>query len=663
MPDGTPSFALPPAAPRIAQAIARAIAPRKPLTVSAWADAERVLSSKGSAEPGRWRTSRNPMLREPMDCMSKRSRVHEVVVIFPIQIGKTEFELNALGYCMDHDPGPIMVVLPDDITLGSWTTQKLNPLLDETPAIARTLTSNASRNSANQKAFKDFAGGQLYVEHGKTPSRMALKSIRTTLVDELDKFAAALPRTGEDPLELIRGRNSAFPSTYKRAFCGTPGIKGLSKLEELWEGSDQRLYRVPCPHCGEYQPLLWSGLHWSADGKDVWYTCAHNGCVIREHDKPGMFARGRWVPQKPDVERRGYRLNCLYYPLGLGPRWHELVAMWRGAQGDPAKLQVFVCERLAEAWEDPAMRAVKQNIVQDRAEPYKLRTAIAGVLGITAGVDTQDNRLAVQIVGWGRDLKSWTLDYLELPGDPQQQKVWDDLTDLLMRPLEHVRGVLMPVEAVAIDAGGHRTEAVKHYVRLRRVRRPLCIFGAVPNNAPVLSKGKLEDVKWNGKQDRRGVIIHHVGTVAIKHLLYGRLSVDADPVKLDDGSERAREPAERLVHFSDQLDNEYFAGLTSETYNARKNRFDKIRTRNEPLDTWVYAYAATHHPELRLHRLTNAEWSAREARLQVAVAESVRAPEKNIPKNIPRGTNQAPARPAAAPTRTGFASDDWSSRL
>jgi phage terminase large subunit GpA-like protein len=277
------------------------------------------------------------------------------------------------------------------------------------------------------------------------------------------------------------------------------------------------------------------------------------------------------------------------------------------------------------------------------------------VLGITAGVDTQDNRLAVHIIGWGRELRAWTLDYLELPGDPGQLKVWDDLTDLLLKPIEHASGVLMPVEAVAIDAGGHRTEAVKHYVRLRRVRRPLCIFGAVPNNAPVLSKGKLEDVKWNGKLDKRGVTIHHVGTVAIKHLLYGWLSVDADPKRLDDGSEVPKTPADRLVHFSDELDAEFFAGLTSETYNARKNRFDKIRTRNEPLDTWVYAYAATHHPELRLHRLTNAEWAAREARLAGGVAPAVPQPAAPVvTPQIPRGTsNPAPRR------RTGLGGDDW----
>jgi phage terminase large subunit GpA-like protein len=143
-------------------------------------------------------------------------------------------------------------------------------------------------------------------------------------------------------------------------------------------------------------------------------------------------------------------------------------------------------------------------------------------------------------------------------------------------------------------------------VRRKLVRRLLPIFGAVPNNAPVLSKGKLQDVNWRGQLDKRGVQIHHVGTVAIKHLLYSRLSTDAD-----------KQSDARQVRFSDELAPEYFGGLVSETYNPAKNRFEKKRggPRNEPLDTWVYAYAATHHPELRLHRATKADWDAREARL------------------------------------------------
>lgn len=603
MPDGAASFRVQAAAPRIAAAIARAIAPRKPLTVSQWADAERVLSRKGSAEPGRWRTARNPMLREPMDCFSVRSNVHEVWCLFDIQSGKTELALNVIGYSMDHNPGPLMVCLPGEAGMNAWIAQKLGPMLEETAAVQRALTSVASRDSANQRTFKDFAGGQLYLEHAGSPQRLKSKSVRTLVVDETDGFASALS-SGDDPIALLEGRNSAFPATYKRLFIGTPEIQGISRLESGYAKSDQREYHVPCPHCGHEQPLQWSGLHWSEDASEAWYACNECGAVIDEHHKHDMLAQGRWVAKYPERKVRGYHMNALYRPLGLGPRWRDLAAAWLAAQGDPARLKTFVNDRLAEPWEDPAMRAVKHNIVADRAEPYKLRHAPAPVLAVTAGVDTQDNRLAVQLIGWGRGLASWTLDYIELPGDPENDEVWLALTDLLNKQVEHASGALLRAEAVAIDAGGHRTEAVKAYVRKRLLRRCMAVFGAVPNNAPVLSKGKLVDVNWKGKLDKRGIAIHHVGTVAIKHMLYGRLSTDAE-----------KQPDARQVHFSDQLPREFFTGLISERYDPRKNRFIKVTTRNEPLDTWVYAYAAVHHPELRLHRLTKSEWDAREARL------------------------------------------------
>jgi phage terminase large subunit GpA-like protein len=641
------------AAPRINQAIARAIAPRRPLTVSEWADTERVLSSKGSATPGKWRTSRNPPLREPMDCMSARSTVREVVLMFPIQFGKTEVAVNALGYTMDHNPGPVMVCLPGEVSMNKWVAQKLNPMLDETPAAQRALTSVASRDSSNTRTFKDFAGGQLYLEHAGSPSRLKSTSVRTLIVDELDEFSANL-QGGDDPVAMLDGRTSAFPATYKRLYISTPQIRGLSRIERLWNKSDQRRYHVPCPHCSHMQPLEWAGLHWSPDGSQCWYGCRECGACIDEHHKPAMVAAGRWIAENPGAKTRGYHINCLYYAFGLGPRWLDLVEMWRDAQNDPAKLKTFINDRLAEPWEDPAMRAVKHNVIADRAEPYRLRTAPAGVLAITAGVDTQDNRLAVHITGWGRGMAAWTLDYVELPGDPADDAVWVALTDLLNRSIESASGALMRVEAVAIDAGGHRTEAVKAYVRKRLVRRAMAIFGAVPNNAPVLSKGKLQDINWRGQVDKRGVMIHHVGTVAIKHLLYSRLSTDAD--KAADA---------RLVHFSDELPPEYFTGVVSETYNPTKNRFDKrTGVRNEPLDTWVYSYAAAHHPELRLHRLTKADWDAREARLTAATPTrpGVDSRETTEAKPGPLDLTSAardPAKPSSQRQRRGGFATRW----
>ena len=584
------------AAELINATLAKAFAPRVSLTVSQWADAERVLSGKGSAEPGQWRTSRNPPLREPMDCLSARSAVREVVLMFPIQFGKTEVAINALGYTMDHAPGPVMVALPGEVSMNKWIAQKLAPMLETTEAVRRTLTTTASRDGANRRDFKDFAGGQLYLEHAGSPSRLKSTSVGFLIVDELDEFAANLT-SGDDPLELLEGRTSAFPYS-KRLYISTPGLQGVSRIEYKWLRSDQRRYHVPCPHCGHLQHLEWSGLQWSANGHHVWYVCGECGAAIDERHKTEMIEEGDWVPRYPERLLRGYTINGLYYQPGLGPRWRDLADKWREAQGDLPRLKTFVNDRLAEPWEDPAMRAVKHNVIADRAEAYPLRTAPEGVLVITAGVDTQDNRLAVQIVGWGRRMANWVIDYVELPGDPAHPEVWVALTDLLNRPIEGPNGALLQVQATAIDAGGHRTEDVYHFARQRRIRRPLAIFGARANTAPVLSKGKHIDVTYRGKTDRRALAIHHVGTVAVKHHLYGKLSADAD-----------REPGERWAHFSDQLDPEYFPGLVSETYNPTKNRFDKRGgARNEPLDTWVYAYAAAHHPELRLHRLTLADW-------------------------------------------------------
>lgn len=634
---------------------ARSIQPRKPTTVSQWADDNRILSSKVSTMPGKWVTARNPMLREPMDCMSASSPVREMVVILPIQFGKSEIETNVLGYTMCEDPCPIMVVLPGEVSLDKFVNQKLNPLLEDTPAVEETLTSTASRNSSNTRGFKDFAGGQLFLEHAGNDKRIKGTTAKLLLVDEFDSVASSLP-TGDDPDAMMDGRTSAFPATSKRASVGTPQIVGLSRLEAKWEESDQRLYHVPCPHCEHRFPFTWEGFTWSvgADGKvtRAWINCPDCGADIDEHHKDRMVDAGAWVPRHPHRKLRGYRANCLYYRFALGPRWLQMAQAWLDAQGDLARLKTFVNDRRAEAWEDPAMRAVKQNAIADRAEPYPLRRAPPGVLSVTAGVDTQDNRLAVQIVGWGKGMSFWVLDYVELPGDPDEDAVWVALTELLNRPIEHACGATLRVDAVAIDTGGHRGEAVKNYARLGLVRRAIPIFGAVPNNAPVLGKGKLVDVDFRGKLDKRGVMLYAVGTVAIKHWLFGRLSADA-------GKE---EIAQRVGHFSKELDAFYFSGLTSETYDPRKNAFVKKRgARNEPLDTWGYAYAAAHHPELRLHRWTGPDWQ-RAAEMLHARAEASANAKETAAAGPPLPTPmRAPASkpvPARKPASSTF-SRDW----
>ncbi|MFT3758449.1 phage terminase large subunit family protein [Thauera sp.] len=645
----------------VARAITRAVAPRKALTVSEWADEHRYLSSKQSPKPGRWRTDNNPPLREPMDCFSARSPVQDIVLMFPIQFGKSEVETNAVGYIMEHAPGPLMVCLPGEVSMNKWINQKLNPLIDETPKVREVLTSTASRNAANQKDFKDFAGGQLYVEHAGSPARLKSTTVRYLLVDELTEFANSL-KDGDDPLKMLEGRTSAFPSRYKRGYVSTPGVRGACRTTDLWERSDQRLYNVPCPHCGELQSLEWEGLTWpegsTADTlKEVWYVCRECGALIEEHHKTQMLrdakAGGiaRWVPTHPGRRIRGYHINCLYYQIGMGPRWLDLVRMWLEAQGDPAALKTFVNDRLARAWEERSLKNVRANLIKDRAEPIPLGVAPWGVVWITAGVDTQDDRLEVQIVGWGRNRRGAILGYVVILGDPQHDEVWIELTDLINRGIRHESGLLLPISATAIDGRGHRTQAVKDYARKALIRRPMVIFGAKAANAVPLSKPKIEDTTYKGKADTSDNALRTwtVGTVNIKHTLYRRLAADADLVEQAAADPKKQDPALRHFRFPDSLSDDYFGGLVSEIFDPAKGRYVKRKgaARNEPLDTLVYAWAATQHPELQLEKKSAKDWDADELRIAALAGKPPGAAAADHPQPAAAAT-AAPAPPPAS---------------
>lgn len=338
------------------------------------------------------------------------------------------------------------------------------------------------------------------------------KSIRWLLVDEYSEFATSL--RGDDPDKLLDGRTSAFPYNYKRLDVSTPGMVGLCRMVEKFENSDQRRYHVPCPHCGHLQHLRWAGLTWTRNNRGevtkAWYTCEDCGAMIEEHHKEWMFrdekagGRARWIPTNPGHRRRGYHANCLYYQPGLGPSWAKLAEEWLEAQADPAKLKTFINDRLAEGYDDPTRKKVQVNLIQERAEAYALRVALIGVIWITAGIDTQDDRLEVQIVGWGRRLKAWTIDYIVLPGDPAEPDVWTALAELLNRPIEHESGAPLPIAASLIDARGHRTEYVKAFVRSGRVRRLMYGYGAKSANAPALGRPKYEDLTTDTRVDEAG---------------------------------------------------------------------------------------------------------------------------------------------------------------
>lgn len=630
-------------------AVQRAVRPKVKLTVSEWADTHRVLSGEGSAEKGQWKTSRTPYLREIMDCLSEDAPDRTVAFMKPSQVGGTEAGSNWLGYIMDYAKGPVAIVMPTERSLNDWVSQKFDPMAQDTPAIAEVLAKRSNRAADNNSQRKKFTGGIIYFKTAGSTAELKSTSLRYALADELDEWDWTT--TQGDPLGLLEVRLTTFHD--RKLFApSTPTMKDASRIEELFEGGDQRHYQVACPHCGELQHLKWSNLRWVKDLsnprkiRSVSYYCEHNGCIIEEHHKTDMMrelgygGQARWVADVLDAPYKSYHLNSLYSPMGLGLTWLELVYEWIEAQDDPAKMMRFVNTRLGETWADRS-HDIKPNILAARAEPYQLRTVPIGALVLTAGVDTQDDRLEIQIIGHGRDDKTWPVDYHVIYGNPADQKMWDALTEYLKAKFMNHFGREMRIEATAIDTGGHHTHAVYAFVRASSslgITRCIAIKGASTAGRAILGKPSRQDVNFRGKTTKKGVALYTVGTDTCKHLIYNRLNGDKD-----------KDPSERKVHFSTELDPAYYDQLVSETFNPQKNRWElKKGKRNEALDTTVYAIAASHHPELYLHKWKKSDWDRREAMVQPGQVEEATESvpvtikktviEEKKSKTIPRNT-------------------------
>jgi phage terminase large subunit GpA-like protein len=564
---------IPHARQRLYEVLARACRPRPVTTVSAWADKHRVLTSKGSGEPGQWRTDRTPYLREIMDHLSVTSATQRIVMMFSAQLGKTEAGLNWLGYVMDHAPGPMLTVLPTLEVAERWVMQRLNPMLGETPALRAIFDARRSRDAANSKQIKDFPGGMLVIGGANSPASLASMPIRYVLCDEVDRFPWEVGQEG-DPLGLIDERTKTFPRR-KVLLVSTPTVKGSSRIEAEYEKSDRREYHVPCPHCGEYQVLRWRHpdgryglIHNEATGA-VYYACSECGERIEGHHKTQMLARGRWIPRNPDRAVRGYWLSGLYSPIGLGFTWAELWSKWQDSHGDTANLKRFINTTLGESWEEQG-ESIQDMALIARLEDYPERLPIAVT---TAGVDVQKDRIEASIVGWGAGEEAWLLDHIILPGDTARPEVWTDLDDAL----KDAR-----VQVAAIDSG-FNASMVYDFVDKRRWC--MAIKGVTGMGRPLVEDEKKRRQRLRARR-KKGAFVEPIGVDQGKALVYSRLKL----TRTGTG----------YIHFprDPAFDDEYFAQLAAEKLvtKVRGTRpfqeWVQTRPRNEALDCLLYALAA-----------------------------------------------------------------------
>jgi len=557
-----------------------AMSPRRPLSVTEWADGHRVLTGKQSGERGPWRTRRTPFLEEIQNCFSTNSRVQDVVVMKSSQVGVTEATVNVIGYIMDHAPTPMMVLMPTIDSRDSWKAQKFNPLLTDTPVIRDLLGGNRSRDAANRQDMIDFPGGVLFLSGGNSPNSYAQRSVRIVILDDLDRFPPEVGSEG-DPVKLAAGRTKAF-ARARRMLISTPTVSGESLIEREWLKSDQRRYHVPCPHCGTMQPLEWGGpevahgVKWSKVEDNIlsaWYVCSACQREIAEHQKPALLAGGRWIATHPERHIRGYHLTALLAPVGLGPSWLDLAREWQDAVKSPGTLRTFVNTHLGEPWVEQGDE-IEPTGLMARLEDYE---EMPRPLIKTAGADVQKDRIECTIIGWQVGEEAWVMDHLIVPGDTAQPETWSRF----LEELSHYAP-----DALAVDSG-YNTTMVYEFVS--KLRYAYAVKGVPGPGRPLVEDERARRQRLR-RQRKKGVTVHMVGVDQAKALLFSRLKI----IK----------PGAGYVHFPNDpaFDDEYFAQLTAEKLvtKIRGTRpyaeWVQTRPRNEALDCFVYAHAA-----LRLH--------------------------------------------------------------
>jgi phage terminase large subunit GpA-like protein len=543
------------------------------------------------------------------------------------QVGKTEWLLNILGYYMDYDPSPMLLLQPTLQMAEAFSKDRLAPMLRDTPALKGLVKDARARDSGNTLLHKTFPGGHITMAGANSPASLASRPVRIFLADEVDRYPISAGTEG-DPLSLGGKRTTTF-FNRKKIYTSTPTIKGASRIENAYEKSDMRRYYIPCSHCGDLDTLKWSNVKWDKDDngnhlpETAYMVCESCGGIHYDHDKvKRMLDGGRWVAEKETTNSAGFHLNELYSPW---KKWSEVVQDFLDAKGDTEQIKTWTNTSLGETFEE-AGDQIDDGYLYARREMYESQVP-AEALVMTMGVDIQADRIECEIIAWGVGEQSWNIDYKILTGDVTQPEVWKDLEELFDYEFEHESGNILHIASTCIDSG-YQTQLVYDFVYKHRGRRVFAVKGVEGAGRAIVSQSIAKKTKGS----RRKVDLYVVGVDDAKVLLSARLKL------VEQGA--------GYCHFPMERDEEYFAQLTAEKMVTKFRRgfpyreWVKTRARNEAIDCRIYGHAAL--------KLLNPNWQALESRLEQKeeVVEKVKVPETASQQHIKKVTHR--------PRKSGF---------
>ena len=571
------------------------------MLVSGWADKYRYLSRESSSEPGKWRTSRAPFQKGPMDAIMD-PRYHTVVIKAATQMIKTEVILNIIGRFIALDPCPMLVVQPT-LELGkTFSKDRLAPMIRDTSVLSELMPNAGKSHEADSTIlYKRFPGGHITIAGANSAPSLAMRPVRFLFLDEVNRYPLSVGMEGS-PIELAMKRTATF-FNRKHIITSSPTVKGNSVITAYFLQSNQNYFYVPCPDCKKFWTLIWKHLKWDTlklrDGKkkitDVRYECLHCSFPIEEAHKPLMLKKGRWKAKYKDLDNGicGFSINELYSPFKT---WKELAQTFLDSKDDIEKLQVFVNTSINEDFEERG-EAPEWELLYKREKSYSKGRVPNDGLVLVAGADVQTDRLEVEIKAYGKNKKSYSIDYRVFHGDPEGFAVWENLDNLLDESFEHESGGSLQISLLAIDSG-YATNDVYTFGRRWGPSRVMVIKGTASINEYV-GKPSVRDFDHKGKIIKRGVRLYPINVTKIKTQIFGYL--------------RSEEGQAGFMAFPAGYPEEYYKQLTAETLLKRKDKngfyryeYKKIRERNEVLDCNVYARAAS--VKLGIDYFTDIQW-------------------------------------------------------
>ena len=552
---------------------------KNPLLPSDWCDLHRVISVSSSSEPGRWRTSRTPYIKEPFNHLHPKSKVTRVTLMKGHQVAYTQGILvNSIAYTIGHFPRTMLLVTPSQKHTQKIFYQKIDPMINDSPAVSEKLSTVSKFAMRNTMLHKDFRGGFISGVGANVASDLAGSSIQVLLLDEVDRMVGDVEGEGS-PVELSVARTAIY--RRKKIFMGsTPVLEETSIVHRWFLEGDQRYYFVPCPHCGHPQTLVIERL--KLKGRLPVYECEKCGEHIEEKHKTQMLARGKWCPtaEPVDPSYRSYHLNSLYSPVGfLG--WKDVLLAKQRADNDEYFAKSFRNLYLGLPNRDaigeiPEPKLVKRTIEETPEIPIPSRDAML----ITAGVDVQKDRIEMLVCGF-IERKIHVLDHRIMWGETLEDGIiWDDLLAALD---------IEEIDLMAIDCGyiPHRVFSWQKKHQKRRVK----IVKGTSSVDYIVSLPKFMEVSDFHKRQRRGNKFYEVATDILKDEIYSRLIIK-------------NHEHEEFISFPKGMSDEFYAQLCSErkvlkdpdswmdrSRKANPYKWVAVRHRNEVLDMLVYALA------------------------------------------------------------------------